>query len=269
MSEALRKTIEGFGDFLLEYFLVLAAAGALAMATVELFKKLLDARTRFHARATTRWLLSWGHGGEDGLAELLHLAAGITRDEARCRARELITQNGALTGWIWLNNDQANTAFSLETERMMVTFQDAADLSLTSPGLYPQLFAFVTMAADPQDRDKWKEDAAQVPGAELSSPEEMKARAERYARLRQAVKRKLDAFQTFTEMQWANRTQLWANIVGTAVLGAAFVVSAWTGAIAPADWPLAVVFSIFGGMLAPLAKDVVGALQQVRQPRPE
>jgi len=163
-----------------------------------------------------------------------------------------------------MNNDQANTAFAIE--RMMTCFQDAAELALTSPNLYPNLFDFITSAAEPSDRETWRTEATETITAAESAADKMKA--ERYARLRQAVKRKLDAFQTFTEMQWANRTQFWSNIVGTAVLGAAFITVHLTTGLQSQDWPLAVVFSVLGGILAPLAKDVVTALQQVRQPRP-
>ena len=266
--QAIGVAIDGFADFLLEYFLVLAAAGALAMAIVELFKKLLDARTRFHARRVTRWLTEWGAGSPEALGELLHLAAGVRKEDADCRARALIKDKGALQGWIWMNNDQANTAFALEIERMMACFQDAAELALTSPVLYPNLFDFITSAAEQVDRDKWRTEATETITAAESTADKMKARAERYARLRQAVKRKLDAFQTFTDMQWANRTQFWSNVVGIAVLGAAFIAVHLTTGLQSQDWPLAVVFSVLGGMLAPLAKDVVTALQQVRQPRP-
>ena len=167
-----------------------------------------------------------------------------------------------------MNNDQANTAFALEIERMMACFQDAAELALTSPNLYPNLFDFITSAAEPGDRETWRTEATETLSAAESTADKMKARAERYARMRQAVKRKLDAFQTFSEMQWANRTQFWSNVVGTAVFRCRIHHRS------PDDWtPIARTghlqwFSpVLGGMLAPLAKDVVTALQQVRQPR--
>lgn len=258
------QAIEDFAQFLLEYFIVLAAAGALAMALVELFKKVHDARTRFHARAVTSWFTGSRPALVEAFGELLHLAAGVPKAEATCRARDLLGRQGGLPGMLWLKIDQRDAAFALELERMMTTFQDSVDLALTAPRRYESLFDFVTEAADLDDRTKWKDEAGQAPGTTPPTPDEAKARAERYARLRQAAKRKLDAFQMFTAMRWVNKQQIWANVLGTFILSASFVV---TG-IAEDDLLFAAAFSVLGGMLAPVAKDIVVALQQVRQPRP-
>lgn len=262
---ALSRAIGAFADFLLEYFVVLAAAGTLAMAFVELFKKLHDARTRFHAAAVTGWFQGPTGVNVDGFGELLHLAAGVSKADGKSRARSLLDANGTLPGLLWLKIDQRNAAFALELEHMMVCFQDSVDLALTSPGLYSALFEFMTESADPDDRSRWRSEGAQAAaGAARPTPEDIRERAERYARLRQAAKRKLDAFQMFTSMRWVNKQQLWANVLGTFILSAAFVVAG----IKPDDLAFAAAFSVLGGMLAPVAKDIVVALQQARQPRP-
>jgi hypothetical protein len=254
--------IEQFAEFLLQYFIVLAAAGTLAMAIVELFKKVHDSRTRFHARAVTKWFLDSPLGG-DAFGELLHLAAGVPKCHAGERARSLLKENGAMPGWLWLPIQQSDSAFALELERMMTCFQDSVDAALTSPELFKHLFDFATESADPTDRRAWLIEAALPPGLTPPTPQELKDRAERYARLRQAAKRKLDAFQMFTAMRWVNKQQLWANVLGTFILSTAFVVTGMAGD----DIVFAAAFSALGGMLAPVAKDVVVALQQVRQPR--
>ena len=69
-------------------------------------------------------------------------------------------------------------------------------------------------------------------------------------------------------MRWVNLNQLWANIVGTSVLLIVLLslaistshFSAWS------LWQI-LLASLAGGLLAPLAKDVVVALQRVRAGR--
>src|SRR5437868_5794219 len=51
-----RHAVDVFASNLLDYALALAAVGALAMALIELFKKLLDSRTKFHAKRWTAWM---------------------------------------------------------------------------------------------------------------------------------------------------------------------------------------------------------------------
>jgi hypothetical protein len=261
--QALGEAIANFANFLLKYAVVLAAAGALAMAFVELFKKLHDARTRFQARAVTRWFQTSEGGSDRALGELLQLAAGVSRETSFCRAQQLFTQKGKLPGIMWLTSDPRDAAFALELERMVVCFQDSVDLALTSPDLYRNLYEFMTAAASLEDRDNWRTEASQAIGAAPLNPGEAKQRAERYARIRQAATRKLDAFQMFTSMEWVNRQQLWSNLLGTVILGAAFTLVG----IKRGDIVFAVLFATLGGMLAPVAKDLVVALQQIRQLR--
>lgn len=256
----LGEAITDFSNFLLKYFVVLAAAGVLAMAFVELFKKIHDARTRFQARATTRWFTS---SSPEAFGDLIHLAAGVPKDDALCYANTLCAADGSLPGVLWLPIKQRDAAFALELEKMMATFQDAVDLAVTSPSVYPDLFNFMTDGASVTDRTEWLKDASQAPGDPPPTADAMKVRAERYARLRQVSKRKLDAFQTFTSQRWVNKQQLWANVLGTFVLSIAF----YAKGLMPGELPFAAAFSLLGGMLAPVAKDIVVALQQARQPR--
>jgi hypothetical protein len=254
----LGDVIKQFADFLLKYFVVLAAAGALAMAIVELVKKLRDAQTRFHARAVTAWFIeSPTVTTHEALADLLHLAAGLPPIAATLRASELFVKKGARPGFLWLPSDPGDAAFALELEKMTAVFQDCVDIALTAPTRYPALYEFMTESASPDDRHHWR--AAASSAVQPSTAQQMKERAEVYARVRQAAKRKLDAFQMFTDLRWVNKQQLWANVVGTFVLSFAF----WMQTPRP-NLLLAAGFSVLGGMLAPVAKDVVVALQKVR-----
>jgi hypothetical protein len=90
---------------------------------------------------------------------------------------------------------------------------------------------------------------------------EVKDQADAFARLRQIFKRKLDSFQLYTEQRWASYNQFAANVVGALVMFAAL-------SSLSADLHLGygeiLFLSLFGGILSPVAKDLVAALRRVR-----
>ncbi len=260
--------VEHFADFLLKYFVALAAVGALAMALIELGKALFDWRMRFQARATTLWILLDTQPKEAAPAfgQLLHLCTGVPLKSASRAAQELLESKGRLPGFVRVHPRDEYAVFALDMERMAGHFEDAVDVVLNSPQQYKALFNFVTRGAKSDDRKLWRTLAHERrPANGQSLPDEglVKQRADVYARLHQVTKRKLDAFQLYTSTRWVNTVQLWANILGVGILGAAFVY------VRPQDlqqkWILYVGMTLLGGVLAPVAKDIVVALQQVRQ----
>lgn len=285
---AIQASVEAFADFLLKYFVALAAVGALAMAAIELWKKLTDSRTRFHARAVCRWIKGApeAFGAAAGLPpelatkvseqaayrELIHLTTGSGLPAESERVGGLLARDGEMAG-IWRFERHAELAlYGLELGQMMGHLQDAADIALNNPTRYPSLYLFFTCGASPDDVRAWFAQAdlpPKVAGPEGLSRSEAKARADLYARLRQVVKRKLDAFQLFQGDIWVNRNQLAANLVGALVLFAALLwVHYGPGSQTPlrgGDLALYLVISLLGGILAPIAKDLVVVLRKVRQ----
>lgn len=284
-----QKTVETFADFLLKYFVALAAVGALSMAMIELWKKLRDSRTRFHAKAVSAWMnaspgafelarnLNLSSGGEASLnhayRELIHLTTGTGMDAAFDTSRTLLDRRGDLGGTWRFARKPEHALFALELDRMLGHIQDAADIALSNPKRYTNLYLFMTHGAEPQDVGDWYLQADTLPrvmDAESVDRDEAKRRADLYARLHQVVKRKLDAFQLFEGDKWVNWNQLSANIAGMLVL---FVTLLWvqlTGPSGAQGLSLGgiagiVIASLLGGMLAPIAKDVIVALRKVRQ----
>lgn len=256
--------VGGFSDYILDYAVALAAVGALAMALIEAAKKLLDSRTRFHAKRWTAWMMKSGEarlGDPDrrqAYADLLQLCTGVTMTEAQAWSDRLIAANGGLgmaNGW---NRAPAQAVFSLDTARMMGTIQEAGDAALASPTRYPALFQVITSGADQRDVEFWM---ARSKSAVPRDNDEVKAIADAFARLRQVFKRKLDAFQLYTEQRWATYNQFYANLLGAVIMGVALLnlqdeLKLSTGWL--------ILLAVFGGILSPIAKDLVAALRRVR-----
>jgi len=272
--------VNEFADFLLRYLGALAAVGALSMALIEAAKKLLDSRTKFQALRWTRWVMRTPLDRSlDGapapsharaMAEVIQLSTGVTAEEATAAAKRLIGDGGHLGLAHAFHTVPAHALFALELPKMMGSIQDAADIALSSPTEYPDLYQLMTVGAKPDDVARWYSEgsSALVSVADTNpTPEErqaVKEHAERFARLRQIAKRKLDGFQLYTGDRWASWNQTAANGVGIVVM---FIVLTWlqrNSVTASISFPSLVIFSLLGGILSPVAKDLVSALKRVK-----
>ncbi len=277
-----QNVVGSFADFLLKYFVALAAVGALAMAILEAWKKLFDSRTRYHMRAVQRWI--GVEGGRDfaagallrsagtppspehAYAELIHLTTGteLPRDDAE--VQRLFAYSEAVSRKIRIPRSAELALFSLELERMMGHIQDAGDSALKDPERYPNLYRFLAWGAKSSDIKNWSTEATAISLDEKPDRKKAADRANLYARLHDAAKRKLDGFQLYTAYRWTNLNQLAANVIGTLTLFGALLWAQHASAKDLDGWTLALFFavSLTGGALAPVAKDIVTALQKVK-----
>ena len=280
--ESVVVTVNRFTDYLLAYVVALAAVGALSMAFVEAWKKLLDSRTRFQALRWTQWLqrtpLYTAIGDErdesrirgQAYAQLLQLCTGVPEADAQESSAQLLQSDGhlpiyhAFIRWRF----PSHAVFALELERMMGNIQEAADVALAAPRQNTSLYLLMTTGADPDDIRRWfeggPESLVSIVDPNPQERQEIKDHADRFARLRQVCKRKLDGFQIYAADRWASWNQIVANVVGMVAL---FLILLWIktrpGATSP-SYPTIVVFSLLGGVLSPLAKDLVTALKRVK-----
>lgn len=278
------KAVYQLTDFLLKYLTPLIAIGAFSMAFIELWKKLLDKRTKFQARRWVDWMMhnaaasnSDPQRGEKALTQLLQLTTGVSPEEGHTAAQQLIHMRG-LAGGYTSTRRPAHSVFALELERMMGAIQEASDLVLANPPQYESLYRVLTVGANRNDIEAWFRggpsallDAANLPENEQKA--EVKRQSELIARLRQTVKGKLDGFQLYTSDSWANWNQLAANITGIVVMLISLMFARWaaeanghiTWAALGNSFSVSMIpISLVGGILSPVAKDLVTALQKVR-----
>lgn len=285
-------SINDISAFLLSYAGTLAALGALTMAIIEAWKKLRDSQAKFHRASVLRWFENEPHqkthyatetppqplNGKSGLPpydhgcayeELLMLTTGSGRTGEEHKRRYEASRKLDRQGTFHRSIEYA--LFELEVDRLMGQIQDAADIALNNPKIYPHLFLFVTRSALPEDVENWVAEVNRLVASTRASDEERKAIADRYTRLKQIVRRHLDSFQIVTALRWREWNQLAAILVGGVLLLAAQVVAlaqapAGLGVLASAPWVAVkiVVVAVFGGMLAPVAKDLVDALRKVK-----
>lgn len=297
---AVQATFESIANFILKYAITLAALGALTVGLIEAYKKLFDTLAKFQRRALVRWLgegaagdraaqdkpgapprpgghyavspnaralahtdvqvLPGPYDSAKAYAELLHLTTGVWTDE-----RSLL--DFGKQGLFHRNVSFA--LFELELAKMMAQIQEAADAALNNPTRYGHWFQFLTRGCARDDVSRWLE--AMAAGSTLGMDGEVQRQdlAEVYARIRLLMRRQLDSFQTITSYRWREWNQLWAWGIGAALLLLAQLIQAVQVGVAAQDltpFRLAtmVVFSLAGGLLAPIAKDLVDALAKVK-----
>lgn len=269
--EDVSKTIDHLVGFILRYAVTLAAIGALSMALIELLKALLSWRDRFHKRRACGWVQSVPVLGQ--AFERIHRPRP-DKDAAfheRVYTQLIRLTTGETVGplamaspieWTpWLVSP-GNALFALELEKMMGQIQDAADTALGQPHVYPELYLFLSAGADLEDIANWFGWAQQPPVRTTDDAALAKSQADTYARLRQFIRRRLDAFQLIAGYRWQTGNQVASVLLGAVLLFGSLVylnppqtLLRWVGfAFA----------SLIGGIMAPVAKDLVIALKRMR-----
>lgn len=266
--------VGSMSDFILHYALALAATSVLAMALLEAWKSVRKTRECFHMRQLHGWISQApvpASMSKDGTS-----SPGGFHDQV-VRQLILLTTGQDLDTRYALERIQgerfellpSNALFALELERMMGQIQEAADIALSYPSVYPELYRFLTLGASEDDILNWQKESTWVPEENLLSRQAMKDRVDAFSRLSKLVKRRLDSLQITINFQWARWNQVWSIALGGALLFASlayieFSTSEWA-LINPLTWLRILVASLVGGIVAPVAKDLVVALKKVRQ----
>lgn len=244
--------LEKWNVYLLEWALLLAAIATMTMALVELAKVIVSARRRYHEYRVTKWVAP-----AKAYEELLDLAVG--------------------------GSGSKNALYDQPTNKMMGQIQAAANTAMDFPTRYDALYAFLTAPpaagtdtpppaedarAAERDERLWAEFCRSLEAGQKIDPNNeaqasiIAAATRARARLDHFVARRLDAFQTVTEYQWARANQF------VAVLAAALFLMYLLNLNAPGGLTVRMFFvALVGGMIAPLAKDLVEALSGLRARR--
>lgn len=274
--EDVYQTIDQLVGFILRYAVTLAAISALSMALIETLKALFSWRDRFHKRRVRDWIQSvdippeaFMAIGRPPLVNNSDFHERVYSQLIRLTTGETVGSSAMAKGIEWtpwvVSPD--NALFALELEKMMGQIQDAADTALGHPHINPELYLFLSAGAYPDNDDhiRWFIWAQQPPASTAADPARAKSQADTYARLRQFIRRRLDAFQLTTGYQWQTGNQVASVLLGAVALFGFLVYLAWTNLPQnPLDWVMLVVVSLAGGIMAPVAKDLVMALKRVR-----
>lgn len=290
MNDNLYQAIISIASFIQDYAVTLAALGALTMALIEAYKKLFGVLGNFQSEALRQWLQQdtvegaeapgktrrnqhyivpafarvqagekqQPYAWQDAYRELLHLTTGLRMD---AKGDEEVPGTA-------YSRRVSSALFELDLARMMGQIQEAADAALNNPELYPNWFAFLTRGCSPADRSEWLQAMGRRSGSNSQDSESVDTKhlADVYGRIRLLMRRQLDSFQTVTSFRWREFNQKWAIILGAILMFIAQIMALVNhnhGVTLPAFGQL-VLISVLGGILAPVAKDLVDALAKVK-----
>jgi hypothetical protein len=231
----LPELVNNVAGNILSYALILAAVATITMTFLEVFKTLFKLRFTFNKKMVNYWLKDAG-----SFKELLILTI-TTSDE----------------------DDQA-ALFDQPIDKMMAQVQAAVNVAVDFPDTYTKLYHFFTdipigSEDERSDAQVWQEFITRsdsISNPDPTDPAVQRATRAR-ARIDHFVARKLDAFQTRSSYQWARKNQYYSVFAS-----ALFLVGLLIYINVPIVW--AVLLAIFGGMMAPFAKDIVSSLSGLK-----
>jgi len=284
--DAIDAALTTIAAFITRYAVTLAGLGVLTMAILEAVKKLFNVRQLFQRNALQAWIGQHdsgrraakhyvsqpagapaaaasaetapgrGYAWAQAHAELLHLTTGLALD--RNAADNASVPDTPFTRSVGF------ALYELELPQLMGQLQEAADAALNHPQLYPNWFAFLTRGCAAEDVQRWRSALAESRGG-AAAESERQAFGELYARLRMLVRRQLDTFQTVTAYRWREWNQFYAWALGAALMFAAQALAALTDQRALPNLAMMIAVSLLGGLLAPVAKDLVDALSKMKR----
>ena len=230
-----------------QFVAAITAAGTIAMAMLQLVKDLTPLR-RWYQR---NWLRKWISAHVDAFN---HARKGKKNlPEVSDAKAEALLVNLATGG-----DDLA--FYELAAEQMVAQMNAAAQITLDYPKKYCDLLVVVSEGADIDDVATV---VSQSPEGSRSrkaspSPDYLEART----RVNHRIQRNLDAVQISLGSQWRFWMQSTAIVLSILLLEIGVVLAS---GVRPSTMLLAVPVGILGGYLAPVARDLISALQTLRK----
>lgn len=243
LEGALRSIV----DPLIPYAAVLAGVGILSMALLESGKKLFRVGERFYFGRFVKWIKLGTPVNPTQQAaiysQLIQSATGV--------AGAQITNKPPLIWFVPASEECA--LFTMSLSALSDELRSVGTNVLYYPESDEDLYRFLTRGAKDEDIQKWYDDATV-----RSLP--VRERTEIQDRLNGHIANRIRIFLLRTGNQWTMWNQCCSFVLGFALLGVALLV----GATPSLSGPGAFIIAALGGFLAPVAKDLLVAMQQMR-----
>jgi hypothetical protein len=220
------------GGPLLSVALVLAAAGTLTMAILQIIKELTPLRRWFQRNWLRRWIRERG-GNETALTQLVELATG----------------------------GDANAFFDLAAEQLVAQISAAGQVVLDYPEPHAELLKVLAAGAEVDAMMAVRMRSTD----DTFSDADRRILIEARSRIGTRIQRNLDGLQIALSGRWRWWMQS-ASVVLTAILvELAIFTASDSKQLTVGAMLLALPFGLAGGYLAPVTRDLVAALQSLRK----
>lgn len=252
MIESVSSSIQGFvqllGDKFLPFAMAMSAVGVATMAVIQMTRDLFPIRRKFHEFEVRRWFdKAAAHVQEPEILEAWNKAGVAPPDPAKA-FHQLVRLTTA---------GDANALLSLEIERLAGQMAAASRVTADFPPVGPDFMHCLAAYASPADLARVETERAAY--ASLAK-EDQTAAAEARARVQHHIQRAIDGLQIGVSHRW----KFWHHIASLAI---GFVIVLAALSQQRKEWGMAgaVLISILAAFVAPVSKDLVAALQQLRK----
>ena len=239
-ADAIIQFVGAFSTNIAAFVSAMAAVGVLSMAIVQTLKDMLPLRNSYQRRFLRRWLAS------KRAAARSEFATHVNVDIAEHDLVRLATSG------------DAKAFYDIPIEQLCGQMGAALQVALDYPGKHAALLRLVAALADPEDVERLIASTAPAQG-EKRAQADVDARA----RVMHHVQRAIDGLQISASYRWKLYLQIASFATSLVVTVLAVGVHAG-GAPAAKDVPGIVLVGIVGGFLAPVARDLLAALQKLR-----
>lgn len=288
--EMIKMQFDLFVGQILNYALLLAATGTLAMALLEAVKGVLSAKTRFHKYSLGKWLnmriTETSRVELDEIQEFIEEHFDLRLLERLSNSYEanenptnpatadqnfrLIAVNDleSICSGVALNEatrpgllfeiKEEQAFYSLETAQFTARVQRSLEAVLHNPERSGLLFLMLA-ASHPRSAIHWLNYlVASQKDKIVISPEQYQAASRHLDQLTESLNDRLDSFQVNTLYSWGRLNRFVAMLTGAALLF--YILTEHFNFLSPVE---AAVYSALGGMVSPVAKNLVTALRSI------
>ena len=260
ITEALLGFVNRIAKYALPIATAMAAVGVLSMAVIQAIKDTSPVRHAFQKRFLRRWLLrrtenKFGSKGIHGLRDpLRRLPPGAPGLAQVSTAEEDLVR--LATG----GDDMA--FYDLAIEQLCGQMNAAAQLALEYPQRHKELLSLLAAQAKPEDLSLVLNPPPFEPGKE-ADPKVGEYRDARN-RVSHHIQRSIDGLQIAAGFRWKFYLQIVSFIASFLIAFMALLMSSQTK-FGLNTLVTALLVGIVAGFVAPIARDLVAALQQLRK----
>ena len=250
IPQAIQDAVKAVYDWAFPFATALAAVGVISMAFIQTVKDMLPVRRWFQAWWVREWLQEQARQAR---------LQGFEADPAEA-------EKGLIR--LATSGDRA-ALYDLPIEQVSGQMNAAAQIVLDYPWRHPHLLYCLAAQASAEDVQKLvgARPLAEKPRAQLTEEEkgQLAELVDPRNRVTHQVQRSLDGLQVSAGFRW----RLWLQIASIVLSGLFVVGGLWLFTNEPImtvrRLGLYLVAAVLGGFLAPVARDLVAALQQLRK----
>jgi hypothetical protein len=273
-AAAIDTFVQAISNSAYPFVKAIAAVGVLSMAVLQTLKDMFPLRNWFQEFYLQRWLQRKSREAGQRWAEWIS-AQGVAWFQAEAEKTSPPATPGIVAGPDWkvaetdlfklATDGDRDALYDLPIEQLCGQVNSAAQMVLDRPGEHPDLFLTLASVADPPDLARVMFPPREAKAARSLQEGEAQTRHDAYidarTRVTHQIQRAIDALQITAGFRW-KFTMQFAAIVLSGIFAGLGMWIFWKGSHV---FLSSLIVAVLGGFLAPVARDLVATLEQLRK----